>query len=156
MQVFLSTFVNKVDKKGRVSVPAQFRAALSAQPFQGIVAYRTYAATDGKPVVEASGIDRMAKFSEELATIDELSERAAYLSAVLADARQLAFDGEGRIVLPLDMAEHAGIAEEAAFVGLGQHFHLRAPADARSQVEGVLAQRRAALANRAVNGSAGS
>ena len=38
MALFLDTFVNKIDRKGRVSVPATFRAALDGQAFHGIVA----------------------------------------------------------------------------------------------------------------------
>src|SRR2546429_483548 len=35
----MSTYVNKVDRKGRVSVPATFRAVLNDQSFEGIVAF---------------------------------------------------------------------------------------------------------------------
>ncbi|MEK6734601.1 MAG: MraZ family transcriptional regulator, partial [Pseudomonadota bacterium] len=31
--LFLSSFTNKIDKKGRVSVPASFRSSLSQQTF---------------------------------------------------------------------------------------------------------------------------
>ena len=58
MTSFLSTFVNKVDRKGRVSVPAPFRAALAGQGFQGIVAYPSL--TD--PAIDVIGrdlLDRM-------------------------------------------------------------------------------------------------
>ena len=37
MALFIDTFVNRIDKKGRVSVPATFRAALNGQGFHGIV-----------------------------------------------------------------------------------------------------------------------
>ena len=53
--LFLSTFVNKIDRKGRVSVPAPFRAALAGQSFHGLVAFRSYKL----PAVEAFGFDRM-------------------------------------------------------------------------------------------------
>lgn len=140
MALFLSTYVNRVDRKGRVSVPAPFRAVLAAQSFAGIVAYRSFLSA----VIEASGIDRMAKFSEELESLPEDSERYQYIGAVLADTRQLAFDGEGRIVLPGDLAEHAGIAEEAAFVGQGKFFQICNPAEVQERLERTLGQRRAA------------
>ena len=60
MGLFLGTHINKVDKKGRVSVPSQFRLALSDQSFQGIVLYPSLA-HDG--VAEGSGMS----FLEELA-----------------------------------------------------------------------------------------
>ncbi len=55
MAVFIGTFENKVDRKGRVSVPAQFRQTLAAQSFQGIVAFRSYRAD----AIEACGFDFM-------------------------------------------------------------------------------------------------
>lgn len=138
MALFLSTYVNRVDRKGRVSVPASFRATLAIQSFAGIVAYRSFLG----PVIEASGIDRMTKFSEELETLDEDSDRYQFIGSILADARQLAFDGEGRIILPPDLAEHAGIGEEAAFIGQGKFFHIREPQAARTHVEETIRRRR--------------
>ena len=42
--MFLSTYVNKVDRKGRVSVPATFRASLAAetQRFPGVIVFPSY------------------------------------------------------------------------------------------------------------------
>jgi len=53
--LFLSTFVNKVDRKGRVSVPASFRAALAGQSFAGIVVYRSFK----NSAIEGSGYKRL-------------------------------------------------------------------------------------------------
>ncbi len=145
MALFLSTYVNKLDKKGRVSVPAQFRAAVQDQPFPGIVAYRSLQG----PFIEASGIDRLTKFAEELETLDEGSERYALVTAILADARQLSWDENGRIVLPADLAAYAGLGEDAAFVGQGKFFLIRDPASQRDVVESVFAARAQAKAAKA-------
>lgn len=123
MALFLSTFVNKVDRKGRVSVPASFRQALAGQNFNGIVAYRSFKLT----ALEASGIDRMEQLSDRIDALPEFSEDRDALSSILADAQQLAFDGEGRIVLPELLCQHAGIGETAAFVGLGRTFQIWEP-----------------------------
>ena len=37
--MFLSTYENKLDKKGRVSVPASYRSYLSNLGYNGIVCY---------------------------------------------------------------------------------------------------------------------
>jgi len=121
--LFLSTFVNKVDKKGRVSVPAPFRTALAAQTFSGIIAFRSFKL----PAIEGSGIDRMEEMSARIDALDEFSEDRDALSSIFADAQQLAFDGEGRIVLPEALCAHAGITENAAFVGLGRTFQVWEP-----------------------------
>lgn len=119
MSLFLGTFENKVDKKGRISVPAQFRAALSTEEFQGIVAYPSFK----YPAIEACGISVMAdigsRMEEHALFSDEQDDLAL---SVFADAHQLPFDGEGRIILPPKLREHAGILDDgamAAFVGAG-------------------------------------
>lgn len=142
MALFLSTHVNKVDKKGRVSVPAQFRTAVVGLSFPGIVAFRSFSLR----VIDGAGIDRMEKYSAEIDTLDEGSARFEEVRAMLADARQLAFDGEGRIVLPGDLAEFANITDECAFVGQGRHFYICEPGVARRMVEETLARKHGARA----------
>ena len=140
--LFLSTFVNKVDRKGRVSVPAPFRAELASQSFAGIVVFRAinYAA------LEASGIDRIEDLTSRLEALPEFSEEREAISAIFADVQQLPFDGEGRIGLPPELCEHAGIVLEgsAAFVGNGRTFQIWEPgrferhqAERRGRARGV-------------------
>jgi MraZ protein len=121
--LFLSTFVNKVDRKGRVSVPASFRAALAEQSFAGIIAFRSFKSS----AIEGSGIDRLEEMSARLDALDQFSEESESLASIFADAEQLAFDSEGRIILPQSLADHAGITETAAFVGLGRTFQIWEP-----------------------------
>ena len=137
MRLFLSTFSNKVDKKGRVSVPATFRAALADLPFSGIVAYRSFAA----PCIEGCGIDFMQRLSDSTQqTFDAFSPEADDISALIfADARQLQCDPEGRVVLPEDLLAHAGISETATFVGKGGTFQIWEPA----AYQAVIAETRA-------------
>jgi len=124
MALFLSTFINKVDKKGRVSVPAPFRAALSGQGFDGIVAFRSYKF----PAIEACGYDRMEGLSASVDDLALFSEAQDDLAAtIFADARQLPFDSDGRVILPGDLAAHAGITDRAAFVGRGPTFQIWEP-----------------------------
>lgn len=136
MALFLSTFVNKVDRKGRVSVPASFRAALTGQSFAGIVAFRSFKTA----AIEASGIDRIEEMSARLDALDQFSEDNESLASIFADAQQLSFDSEGRIVLPEVLAEHAGITESAAFVGLGRTFQIWEP-EAHKAHQGELRER---------------
>lgn len=123
LALFLSTFVNKVDRKGRVSVPAPFRMALVGQSFAGVVLFRSFKL----PAMEGSGIDRMEELSGRIDALDEFSEDRDALSSLFADAQQLPFDGEGRIILPAPLCEYAGISETASFVGLGRTFQIWEP-----------------------------
>ncbi|MCH9000050.1 MAG: division/cell wall cluster transcriptional repressor MraZ [Proteobacteria bacterium] len=124
MAVFIGTFENKVDRKGRVSVPVQFRQMLAGQSFQGIVAFRSYRVD----AIEACGIDFMERLNDSVSSMDLFSDAHDDLAAtIFADSRQLPFDGDGRIVLPPRLAEHAGIGERAAFVGKGSIFQIWEP-----------------------------
>ncbi len=124
MALFLSTFVNKLDKKGRVSVPASFRLVLSGQSFQGIVGFRSYKV----PAIEGMGIDRMQKISESVDQLDLFSEVQDDLTAtIFADAHTLALDGDGRVILPQVLLDHAKIKDNVAFVGRGATFQIWDP-----------------------------
>jgi MraZ protein len=123
VELFLSTFVNKVDRKGRVSVPATFRAAVADQSFPGIVVFPSFK----YDALDASGIKRMEEMSARQNTIDEFSDEHENLGMLFADAQALPFDTEGRIILPENLAEHAHITESAAFVGLGKSFQIWEP-----------------------------
>ena len=124
MALFSSTFCNKVDRKGRVSVPAGFRAALAGQSFAGIVAFRSLKF----PALDAGGYDRLEDIANRLDELAEFSDERDALASVLADAHELPFDSEGRIVLPQSLIEHAGIGEQVSFVGIGRSFQLWEPA----------------------------
>ena len=126
MALFLSRFDNRVDRKGRVSVPAPYRAALASQSFAGIVAYPS-------PVtraIEACGMDRMEELAAGIETFNPFSdEYGAFATAILSRSHQLAFDGEGRVMLPEALIAHAGIDGTATFAGRGGTFQIWNPAD---------------------------
>lgn len=124
MALFLSTFVNKIDKKGRISVPAPFRASLSGESFQGIIAFRSHKYN----AIEACNMDRMQSLSASVDDLDFFSDAQDDLSStIFADAQQLPLDGDGRIVLPQSLREHAGLKDSAAFVGRGATFQIWEP-----------------------------
>ncbi len=126
--IFLSTFHNRIDKKGRVSVPAQFRAVLAskvlANDFQGVVAYQS-------PInncIEACGMSRIIKLNERMESLDPYSEeRDAFVNSLFGESVQLSFDSDGRILLTEQLMEAAGLKEEATFVGKGEVFEIWEP-----------------------------
>ncbi len=127
MPLFLSTYVNKVDKKGRVSVPARYRAALAGQLFNGVIAFPSYVI----PAIEACGLDFLEGLQDRLGAFDPFSEARDDLAAsIMSESHELAFDGEGRIVLPQVLMRHADITTQVAFVGHGDRFQIWEPAAA--------------------------
>lgn len=124
MSLFLSRFINSIDKKGRVSIPANYRSLLAAQPFHGIVVYQSIK----NDCIEACGIDRLEEMSKLINQLDPYSaERDAFETIILGGAVQLPFDSEGRVVLPIELMELAGIDQKACFVGKGQIFEIWNP-----------------------------
>jgi MraZ protein len=124
MALFLSTFENKVDKKGRVSVPAPFRAAISNQSFQGIIVFRS----SQYDCLEGFSMAQMQELSERLDQFDMFSaEQDDLATAIFAESTALNFDSTGRVVLPDELKEYANIDDRAAFVGMGPKFQIWEP-----------------------------
>ena len=125
VELFLSTYVNKVDRKGRVSVPATFRSTLATnrQP-NLLIAFPSIRA----PAVECTGSDRMEEMQERIESLEQFSEEYENLTQLFADAHPLTIDPEGRVILPERIKSHADITGDVAFVGLGAMFQLWNPA----------------------------
>lgn len=121
MSLFLGTIENKVDAKGRVSVPADFRMAVKNDDFQGVILFHSFT----NKCIEGCTMSRMEQISEATDNLDLFSEQTESLSSLIfSDARQLSFDVTGRIVIPSDLLEFAGIDGNALFVGRGKTFQI--------------------------------
>lgn len=122
---FYSRFDNKVDRKGRVSVPARWRPILAAQSFNGVVLYPS-------PVVnaiEGCGLERLDRLAESIDSFNPFSDtHGSFAAALLSRSHTLPFDGEGRVVLPPALIAHAGIGDMATFVGRGATLQIWEPA----------------------------
>ncbi len=123
MALFVGRHRNRVDKKGRVSVPKPFRAAFAGDDFSGVYVYPLFKF----PALEACGEAFMERLAESLDDLPMFSEEQDDLSVILENAHALPFDPEGRIVLPADLVNAAGLGGEAMFVGRGQRFQIWEP-----------------------------
>jgi MraZ protein len=125
VSLFLSTTINRVDKKSRVSVPAPFRTALSAEVFQGVILFQSYT----QQAIEGVGMSALQDLSNRIDThFDLFSDAHDDIATILfGESIQCAFDGDGRITLPQKLCDFAEITDQVAFVGLGQKFQLWSP-----------------------------
>lgn len=124
MNFFLSKYVNKIDKKGRVSIPSGYRNALIEERFNGIVVYPSFK----NNCIEACSMSRLEELSKIIQNLDPYSdERDAFETIVLGEAVQLSFDSEGRVILPSYLMEQVGIKEQGCFVGKGLVFEIWNP-----------------------------
>ena len=124
MALFLSTFTNKIDSKGRVSIPAQFRASLVNKEFSGVVVYESFV----NDCIEGCDIERIKQISESIDSLDPFSEdRDALATALLGGSIQLSIDNEGRVVMPESLLKKVKIKDQAVFVGKGATFEIWQP-----------------------------
>lgn len=125
MPLFTSTYTNKVDKKGRVSLPAAFRSTLPDDD-QSITVFPSLVskALEGFDYLYLENIsERLNNF--DMLTSPSLTQDPA--AKILSRSMTVSFDSDGRIVLPQDFISHAGITDRAVFVGLGRTFQIWSP-----------------------------
>jgi MraZ protein len=79
------------------------------------------------PALDGTGSDYVEEMKDRLEAFDQFSDEHENISLLFADAHPLTMDGEGRIVLPEPLKEHAQISTDVAFVGLGAMFQLWEP-----------------------------
>ena len=122
--MFLSTYENKLDKKGRVSVPASFRSYLSNLGYNGIICYPSF----NNSSIEAWPQDRIEKISNSIDNLNPFEEkRDFFATSILSESVNLQFDGEGRVLLTSKLLKHAKIKNSMLFVGQGKTFQIWEP-----------------------------
>ena len=123
--MFLSTYENKLDKKGRVSVPASFRSYLSNLGYNGVGCYPSF----NNQSIEAWPQDRIEKITQAIDSLNPFEEkRDFFATSILSESINLQFDSEGRISLTTKLLKHAKIKNSMLFVGQGKTFQIWEPA----------------------------
>jgi len=132
MALFLSNTTNKLDKKGRVSVPSGFRAAMKDEEFQGIVLFES----NSHQCLEGFAWSAMQEINNRLDHFDMFSDvQDDMATAIFGSAVQLPFDGDGRVILPAHLIDFASLSEQAVFVGLGSKFQIWNAASFEKRIE---------------------
>ena len=122
--MFLSTYENKLDKKGRVSVPASYRSYLSNIGYNGVICYPSF----NNQCIEAWPQDRVEKISTAIDSLNPFEEKKDYfVTSILSESINLQFDSEGRISLTPKLLKHAKIKNIMLFVGQGKTFQIWEP-----------------------------
>ena len=119
--LFLGSHTNRIDKKGRIATPAEFRKELDIDRFNGIVCVPSLSG----PFLDCGGLDLMERFQAMINSLDPYDpDREDIEIAIMGRARKLPFDSDGRIILPQLMRDHIDVNDEAVFVGRGSYFQL--------------------------------
>lgn len=126
MALFTYTFVNKVDRKGRVSVPASFRNELARQSFNGVAVYPSI---DGTKSLTGCEEEVLRQWSDNYRADDPFdTDSTKKRMRLFSSVQRLPLDADGRVLLPSELLAHAGITTHAAFVGMGHEFQIWDPA----------------------------
>lgn len=122
--LFMDTIINKVDAKGRVSLPSDYRSIVKELSSE-IVCYRSLSA----PCIEGCLEETLDKLATDIENAtDFFSETQDNLTnLVFGDARRFTFDSTGRINLSEKLLQHAQITDTAVFVGKGRKFQIWNP-----------------------------
>jgi len=124
MDRFVSHYMLRLDAKGRVSVPAPFRAVLARDGFAGLYCYPA----PDRPALDAGGNALLSEIETLMAGLPPYSdEREQFSLALYGTSETLKIDGEGRIALTDALKSHAAITDSALFVGLGHKFQIWEP-----------------------------
>lgn len=128
MNRFLSNAVNRIDAKGRVSVPAHFRSVLQQRGYAELYAIREL----DVPALNVGGIDLLDRYEARIAQEDPFLQTAEDMSFfVHGDGAFLKLDQDGRITVTDFIRDHTGISTEVAFVGRGNFFQMWEPSRLR-------------------------
>jgi MraZ protein len=121
---FLSQYRHRFDAKGRISLPASYRALTTQPGFEGVFLHPSLDA----PALDGGG---QGLIDEIQAMLDRMSlysrEREDLATALLSTGEILRLDGEGRMVVPARLREAAQLKDEAVFVGQGRKFQIWEP-----------------------------
>ena len=131
MNRFVSHTTLRLDSKGRVSIPASFRAVLSRDGFDGVYCYPAL----DRPAIDAGGNALMVKIEALITRYASICEkREQFALALYGTSETLRIDSEGRVRLSDSLKRHAGITEAATFVALGHKFQIWEPGRFQSEL----------------------
>ena len=131
MDRFVSHYLLRLDAKGRLSVPASFRAVLARDGFDGLYCYPAL----DRPALDAGGNALLNEIETLIAGFAPYSDqREQFALSLYGTSDTLKIDGEGRIVLTETLKSHAGIADTVMFVGLGHKFRIWEPGRFRAEL----------------------
>ena len=130
MNLFVSQFVNKVDKKGRISLPSLFRNVLPKDSKNEIILYKSFKYNS----IEGCSSDRINEIAKRINKLDIFSDdQDDFATSIFSEIIPTNIDKEGRFLIPDNLKIHSNISTEATFVGQGYFFQIWEPRAAKER-----------------------
>ena len=130
MDLFVSQFVNKIDKKGRVSLPSQFRNVLSKKSKNEIILFKSLKFKS----IEGCSSERINKISDRIEELDIFSDdQDDFATSIFSEIIPTKLDKEGRFLIPENLKLYSNISNEVTFIGQGHYFQIWEPQAAKER-----------------------
>ena len=124
MNLFVSKFINKIDKKGRISLPSIFRGALPKDHKNEIILSKSLR----NNFIDGLSVDRVNEIAKRINNLDFFSEEHEdFTTSIFSEMLPTNLDKEGRFLLPENLKNFASIKDEATFIGQGYFFQIVNP-----------------------------
>ena len=124
MNRFLSNATNRIDAKGRVSVPAAFRSVLAQRDIRDLYCFQDFVF----PAINVGGPDLLERYERQISAEDPFSPLANEMSLLVHGGGVfMKLDAEGRLMVTDFIREFTGIDSEITFVGRADPFQLWQP-----------------------------
>ena len=133
MALFTGKYENKIDQKGRVSLPADFRDLLSEN--NDSRSFYIFPSPNLK-CLEASDkifIERIIDSIQH--QVDIFSDQEVGHARLIAEMRRIQYDSTGRFVMPSDFLAYADIKNNAIFVASLSRFQIWNPSHYRAHLD---------------------
>ncbi|MDX3925063.1 MAG: division/cell wall cluster transcriptional repressor MraZ [Shinella sp.] len=139
MNRFLSNATNRIDAKGRVSVPSAFRSVLAQRDIRELYCFQDFVF----PAISVGGPDVLDRFERQISAEDPFSPEANQMSLLIHGGGVfMKLDAEGRLMITDFIRDFTGITTEVTFVGRADHFQLWAPQTFESMQAAAREERR--------------
>jgi MraZ protein len=117
--MFRGRYQHTIDPKGRMSIPAKFRDALAQYGGHsgGLIV------VPNEHALEVHPLEEWQRIEDKLNAQPTFTPEVRKLSRLfMSRAKETAIDGAGRILLPPDTRQQAGLAKDVTLVGGGRRF----------------------------------
>ena len=124
MDLFLSQFVNKIDKKGRVTLPSIFRNALPKNNKNEVILFKSLKFQS----IEGCSSQRINKIANRIDELDIFSDdQEDFATSIFSEIIPTTIDKEGRFQIPENLKSYSNIKDIVTFIGQGHYFQIWEP-----------------------------
>ena len=123
--IFTGEAQNKVDTKGRTSVPAPFRTLITSSPSRELAVFPSFR----YKALEGMTFDMLIALTQQdgAAEVNLFKRKANRFAPLLRATHRMHIEETGRITLPANLLAFAGIEQTAVFTGEGNSFLIWSP-----------------------------